>query len=267
VVLSQAVTITGKSDNTTQILADPAAQVGCVGALPSGCELTNNGYAVEISAGAADIVTLDHLLIDTGTNGTGALKINSGNVVNATHDVFRGNDTITGSVVSIAPGGSAQTQVYMSNGEVSFNKNGGGVLVAPAGGANSKLHFNHMEVHHAAFGIKTDASALASGSSIATFVSESEFFSFTGSAVTALSIGGAGSVNSVYNDVNILNTTGPAVNANGPNSVVILTNSTLGGNLTGVRVIGGATVYSSVDNTIKGNGANVSGSMTPSPKQ
>jgi hypothetical protein len=167
--------------------------------------------------------------------------------------------------VLIAPGASAQTQVYMSNGEVAYNKNGGAVLVAPTGNANSKMHFNHMEVHHATFGIKTDASGLAAGNAVNTFVSESEFFSFNGSAVTALSVAGQGSVSSVYNDVNILNTSGPAVNANGPNSIVVLTNGTLGGSQTGVRAINGATVFSSVNNTIKGNGTDLSGSLTAIP--
>jgi hypothetical protein len=55
------------------------------------------------------------------------------------------------------------------------------------------------------------------------------------------------------------------VNANGPSSTVILTNSTIGGNQTGTRVITGATIFTSVNNTIKGNGTDVSGALTAAP--
>jgi hypothetical protein len=265
--ITHQVAITGETPSThVQIIANPAATPGCVGAAPGSCG-GNSGFAVDIEAEADAVVKLSHMLFNS-SNGTGAVKIGSGNVVNLTHDVFRGNGTTTGPIVSIVPGGSGHTEVYMSDGDVAFNKNGGAVLIAATGTNNARLHFNHMEVHHALFGIKTDASGLtgpANVNSINTFVSESEFFSFNGSAVTALTIAGSGGVNSVYNNVNVLNTAGPAVNGNGPGSFVILTNSTLGGNQIGVRSINNAQVISSINNTIKGNGTDIStaGGTTP----
>src|SRR6185437_3377572 len=233
-----------------EIFANPAATPGCVGATPGNCG-PNSGFAVDVEAGSTDVVKLGHLLFATTGIGTGAVKVGSGNVISMTHDVFRGNSTTTGPIVNIVPSGSAHTEIYMSNGDIAFNRNGGAVLIQASGTNNTALHFNHMEVHHATFGIKTDASGLtgpANTNSINTFVSESEFFSFSGSAVTALSAVGSGGVHSVYNNVNVLNSGGPAVNANGPGSFVILTNSTLGGNQTGVRSINNATVISSVNN-------------------
>ena len=270
IIITAAISISGNDPSNFVVIQASGDPAGCVNAAAGTCG-TYNGFAVDLEAGTNDVVKIAHLGMATTGSGTGALKVGSGNVISLTNDIFRGNSTTSGPIVNIVPGGSGSTQIYMSNGDVAFNQVGGAVLVAPTGANNARLHFNHMEVHHAGYGIRTDASGLSSGNGVNTFVSESEFFSFGGSAVTALSITGAGYVNSVYNQVNVLNTNGPAVNANGPGSLVILTNSTLGGNQTGVRSINNANVISSVNNTIEGNGQNIStsagGTFTPTPLQ
>ena len=269
VVLTHSVNIFGTDpDADTVIMANSSASAGCIGAAAGTCG--NNGFGIEIAAGANDVVKLSHLMVTAGSSGNGALKIDSAGSVSDTHSTFYGNATTANPIVWIAPSGTANLQVYMSHGEIAFNQAGGGLLVAPTGSAIAKLHFNHMEVHNANFGIRTDSSGLTTAGSVNTNVSESEFFSFSGSAVTAFSsptVGGSGPVLGVYNTVNILNTAGPAVNSNGAQSTVILTNSTVAGNQTGVRVINGATLYTSLNNTIQGNGTEVVGTMTAAPLQ
>src|SRR5665213_1302016 len=67
------------------------------------------------------------------------------------------------------------------------------VLVQPVGTNSLKLHFNHVEVHNASYGIRTDGSLLSSPSAtVASFISESEFFSFPNAAVNAFSTSGTG---------------------------------------------------------------------------
>jgi len=147
----------------------------------------------------------------------------------------------------------------------------GAVLVQPQGTNSLKLHFNHVEVHNASYGIDTDGSFLSGPSALAaSFISESEFFSFPNAAVNAFSTSGTGTVNAVLDFTRILNA-GVALKANGPQSFVIVTNNTVGGNTIGVQQQNGATVITSHNSTITGNGPsnnqNVSGTVTQAPRQ
>jgi hypothetical protein len=241
--------------------------------LPSGCGLPNNGYAVEIAAGSTDTVKIDHTLMTAGLNGVGALKLTSGGKIQLNNDVFRGNDTATGPIVALYPNnpGTTQAQVYFSYSDVGFNNGAnagaGAVEVKPSGNTSLKLHFNHVEVHNASYGIRTDSSLLSGPTiSVATAISESEFFSFPNAAVNAFSTSGTGLTNAVFNFVNILNAS-VAIKANGPQSIVVLTNSTVSGNGTGVQPLNGGTIFTSQNNTIKGNGTNLSGAMTNALRQ
>ena len=110
VVLTKEISIVGSDpDVPLQIVADPAAQVGCVGALPAGCALTNHGYAVEIAAGVTDTITLKNLKMEAGTNGAGALKFTSGGIVQLSENAYRGNDTATGPIVALYPNNPGTT--------------------------------------------------------------------------------------------------------------------------------------------------------------
>jgi hypothetical protein len=266
--LTAAVSIVGNDPNVqTQIIADGSATVGCVGASPGSCG-PNNGYAVEVAAGASDTIKISHLLMSAGPSGVGALKFTSGGKISLTHDVFRGNGSATGPIIALYPdnGATSQAQVYFSNSDVGFNNGsspgGGAVEVKPSGSTSLKLHFNHVEVHNASYGIRTDGSLLSSTSSVvATFISESEFFSFNNAAVNAFSTAGTGIVNAAFVNVNVLNAA-VALKANGPQSFVIISNCTVAGNAIGTQVLGGATISTSNNNTIRGNGTDISGSLT-----
>jgi hypothetical protein len=232
---------------------------------------------VEIAAGVADVVKLGNMVVQMGSSGgIGALKLTSGGQTEITSDVFRGNSTATTPIILMAPNTSGiQSEVYFSNSDIGFNNagnaNAGAVLVQPVGTNSLKLHFNHVEVHNASFGIRTDGSSLSSPSAVvASFISESEFFSFPNAAVNAFSTSGTGTVNAVFDFTRILNA-GVALKANGAQSFVILTNNTVGGNTIGVQQQNGATVLTSHSSTITGNGPsnnqNVSGTVTQAPRQ
>ena len=268
IVLNQPISIIGPKADAAEIVADPTALVGCIGALPSGCTLTNNGYAVEINAGPNDIDKLSYILLSAGPNGgVGALKFTSGGQIQLSNNVYRGNDTTTGPIVALYPSnpGTTQAQVYFSHSDIGFNSNGGAIEVMPRGNTSLKLHFNHDEVHNAGYGIRTDGSLLAGPSSVvSTVVSEAEFFSFANAAVNAFSTAGTGTTNATFDAVKILNAN-VAIKANGPLSTVVLTNSAVSGNGIGVQVQNGAHVYTPQSNTISGNSTDLSGSLSSAP--
>jgi hypothetical protein len=270
VFLSKAISILGSDPSLAfEIIADPTAAVGCVGGAPGSCG-ANHGFAVEIAGAATDAVKIMNAQILAGTSGAGALKFTSGGTLQLSDNVYRGNDAATGPIIALYPAnsGTTQAQVYFSNSDIGFNgsnANAGAIEMKPSGNTSLKLHFNHVEVHNASYGIRTDSSLLAGPSvNVTTAISESEFFSFANAAVNAFSTAGTGVTTAVFNAVRILNAN-VAIKANGPQSTVILTNSTMAGNGTGVQVQNGATVYTPHSNTIYGNGSDLSGSLTSTP--
>jgi len=274
VVLTGSVSLNGADPNNhVQITADPSAQVGCIGHLPGSCGLPNNGYAVEVANTINDSVKITHLLMAMGNGtGAGAFKFSSGGALQLTNDVFRGNSgSGTAPIILLAPnnpsGGPSGLipVVYFSNNDVGFNNpgnaNAGAVLVQPVGVTPLSLHFNHVEVHNASYGIRTDGSLLSNSSiTVSSFISESEFFAFPNAAMNAFSTVGTGTVVAVYDNVNVLSSSA-ALKANGTQSFVLLTNCTVSRNSNGVQVLNGANAYSSGNNTIFGNGVDVSGTL------
>ncbi|HEY5306352.1 MAG TPA: hypothetical protein VIJ52_06765 [Pseudolabrys sp.] len=282
VILDSPFAITGTDPNSwvSLVATTPGSGVvGCIGATAANtCHgHANNGYAMEIVAGATDTLKVSWISMQMGSGGgIGAFKLSSGGQIQIAHDIFRGNGAATTPIILLAPNnpGTTQSQMYFSNSDVGFNNGSssaaGAVLVQPIGTTSFKLHFNHVEVHNASFGIRTDGSSLSSGAVVASFISESEFFSFPNAAVNAASTAGTGTVNAVFDFTRILNA-GVALKANGPQSIVILTNNTVGGNTIGVQQQNGASVLTSGNNTITGNGPsnnqNVVGTLTAAPLQ
>jgi hypothetical protein len=243
-----------------------------IGQAPGSCG-ANSGYAVQINAGSNDNVKMGFLAFVAGPTGSGGLLFSAGGKVQISHSLFRGNGNATSPIVALYPNnsGTTQAQVYFANNDVGFNNGnasgGGAVEVKPSGSTSLKLHFNHVEVHNASYGIRTDGSLLSSSSAVvATFISESEFFSFPNAAMNAYSTSGTGTVDAIFDTVRVLNAN-QALKGNGPQSVVIITNCTIGGNNTGVIQQNGATILTSGNNTIQGNGTDVSGTLTAAALQ
>jgi hypothetical protein len=265
IVLTGPISITGSDfKQSFEIVADPTAQVGCIG-LPAGVCSVNNGYGVEIAAHANDSVNFTNVTVTAGVNGTGALKLMSGGMIQLSNNLYRGNDS-GGPIVALYPNnpGTTQAEVYFSNSDIGFNTDGA-VEVKPGGSTSLKVHFNHVEVHNANYGVRTDSSLLASPAvNLTTAISESEFFSLANAAMNAFTTSGTGTTIAVFDTVRILNA-GVGIKANGPLSTVVMTDSTVSGNGTGITVQSGGHVFTPHNNTITGNGTNVSGSVTSAP--
>ena len=267
VVLTQDIDIIGTDPNEyANIIADPTLAVGCIGHLPGSCVPPNNGYAVEFAGGPTDGLRLSHVAVRSSGGTSSALKFGSGIDLKVMYSVFNGGDTSPAVQIYPNNGATSQVNVYFAHNEISGGSGAlaGAVEVMPSGSTSVGLHFNHMQVHGAAFGIRTDGSLIASGRNVSTFVSESEFFGFNGAAVNAFSVAGTGTVNAVFDTTRVLYAN-VALKANGPLSSVVLTNNTVSGNFTGVQVLNSATVLTSGNNTIRNNTTNISGSLTPAP--
>jgi len=265
IVLTGEITIVGTDLNErTIILADPTAQVGCIGHLPGSCGFTNNGYAVEVDAGGHG-VTIRHVDMANMCPSTtgGALKLTSGGALRLSYDITEGCGA--SAAFQIYPNNtSGHAEVFMNNSEASGDgTTTGAIEVKPSGNTSVVLQFDQLQVRDAFFGIRTDGSLLSNPSDIiSTTVSNSNFFNLNGAAMNAFSTAGTGTVHATFDTTKILNAL-VGLKANGPLSFVVLTNNTVTGSSTGIQQLNSATVQTSGNNTIRNNGTQISGTLTP----
>ena len=270
IVLTTGLTITGPAPSTNAyIVADPLAQVGCVGQLPANCSLPNNGFAVEVDVGADESVSISNVVMSAGiSGGAGALKLTTAAYLNLVHDVFRGRgDTATGPIIALYPNnpGVTLSQVFISYSDIGFNGSGtsaGAIEVKPGGSTSLALHFNHDQIRSASYGIRTDGSQVTAGTLVSTTISDCELFGLTFAAMNAFSSAGTGTVQATFDSTKILKSA-VGLKANGPLSSVVITNNTVTGNGIGVQQVGGATILTSGNNTIRNNGTQISGTLIP----
>ena len=125
---------------------------------------------------------------------------------------------------------------------------GGGLLVAPRAGGSAGVVLNRVR-----FGFNVTAMVLNSASGpIGAVMTDSVVTSSRSNGM--LSIAGQGT-NFAIEHSKLVNNVGAAIQSQGANSLVFITDSTITGNQTGVSVVSGGVVQSLKDNRIFGNGS------------
>lgn len=230
--------------------------VGEAGVLVSG---TN---AIVVNAGANDVVNIRGIVIDGSGTGLAGIRINSAGAVNVQHCVIK-NFGGTGVGVIFAP--NATSQLFVSDTIVS--NNGGGILIATAlAGAHGILAvLNRIQVeNHATFGIKVDGSG-GTGTITAT-VRDSVSAGNLSNGIWATAPTGASTIRALVDRSAAVNNAGIGILSDGPSSQVILSNSVVTGNVTGLSFTNGGTMPSLKNNAVAGNrgvDGTSSGPVTP----
>jgi hypothetical protein len=125
----------------------------------SGGTFISSTGGITINAGPNDVVNLDGLYIEgngTGTNAITILSAGAVNIRNTTIIGFRGNP---GLAINVAPNGTTQIKVYVSDSTLLANT--GGVLVAPTASAPTTIFLDRLRVENSNTGIKVDGKATA----------------------------------------------------------------------------------------------------------
>ncbi len=260
--LSGGISISGPADNSA-VITFSAVTTGCIGG--SSCPAAT--YAVDIAAPNTDIVKLKNLIISNGAGTNGAVHIGSAFGVAFKNVAIRGGPGTISQMVLANPtslnSSGGPVQLYFANCDIGFSSSGGGLLVVPT--VSVSVLFQGGEVHNGNFGVKFDGTNLTSGT-IAAAIDNTEFFSFSNSAVTAKAPN-TGNVHVLLSRSSIVNTGSTAFNVTGAHAVGILFESAITGNLTGVGIAGGAAVFGFGSSEIFGNSTNVSGAITEQTPQ
>jgi hypothetical protein len=267
ILLNGNIAINGPADQSAVIEWVPSTAAGCIGATSctvDGTASTAPTYAIEMGSNTGATIKLKNVIISAGaTASAGAVKV--GNIFGVAFKnvaIRGGSATLTnGQMVTVTPSSlnssSGPVQLYFANTDIGFSPNGGGLYIEPTVAVS--MLFQNSEVHNANFGIKADASSLASGSNIQIAIDSTEFFSFNGSAVTAKSVTSGGGSHVLLARSSIVNTGGSAFNINGPGSFGVLFESAISSNQTGVAISNNGGVTGFGTSEIFGNTNNVTG--------
>jgi hypothetical protein len=232
--------------------------VGEAGVLVAG---TN---AIIINAGANDVVNLRGLVIDGSVPAFGSLggiRILGAKAVHVQNCVIK--NFSAGFGISVA-NSSGTTQVFVSDTVISNNGSGtlgGGVLVRPTGTGSSRVVLQRITVEGNVFGVRVDGSG-GTGAANGVFLRDSTVSGNSQSGVSVVvPAGGQGGVMFVERSAVIANA-GTGIVADGAATAILVANSTITLNTTGVAPTNGGSVFSFKTNNLANN--NTDGTFTTS---
>jgi hypothetical protein len=214
--------------------------VGEAGVLVAG----TNG--ITVAAGPSDIVNVRGIVIDGTGTGLSGIQFSSGAALNVQNCVIK-NFSGAGTGITFSP--NAQAQLFVS--DTLASNNGGGILIRTVnvGAGTIQATLNRVQVEDNSFGIKFDGTG---GTGLFNMtVRDSVVAGNTGNGIWATSpSGGAGGHAVIDRTAAINNGTGVLFDGG---LGVLLNNSVMTGNSTGISAINGANLLSYRNNSIQFN--------------
>jgi hypothetical protein len=184
-----------------------------------------SGDEITISAGTSDVVNLSHLILDGLQGASRGIVLNSGGSLTIAHCTVR---NFRAAAIKLQP---ASPLSFLVADTLASDNGANGISIIPTGTGSAKGGLNRVWLYHNGGGLSVAGAAGSGGSSVV--------------AVESLAI----------------NNNGTGFSA-GPNGVLRLSRSAAFGNGTGVFVASGVTAESAGTNFIRGNGTDISGTLT-----
>jgi len=218
-----------------------------------------SGTAITINAGTSDKVNIVGLEITGLSTGSTGILFNSG------LGLFMRNVTLSGFTdVAInfapntSPAGGVPAQLGMKDSVIAQNTNGN-VLIKPSNSVLASVNFKRVTIRNSVYGIRADDSA---GSGLIK-VDVTDLGAFNHSNNGFLAVGtGTGPVHFMIDRCAAQNNGTYGAVATGSNAFMILSNSTIVSNATGVAQLSGSTVAMPGNNVVNFNTTNITGTIT-----
>jgi hypothetical protein len=223
--------------------------------------------AIIVNAAASDVINLRGLIIDGGqlaAAGLNGIRFIAGKALHIQNCVIKNfaGTGVSGFGIQVVLGGVGQ--LFVGDTVISNNgsgNNGGGVLIQPTGVGSAKVILERVQVEGNVLGLKVDGtnSTGTSGNSLVVRDSVVSGNSQTGISVT-VPPGGQGSNIFVDHTAVLANGT-IGILASGAATAILVSNSTITLNGTGIATQAGGSVFSYKNNNLNNNGTD--GTFTP----
>ena len=216
--------------------------------------VSNTGAGIFIQAGAGDVISLRGLVIDGQISGGEGIALQTGSALHVQNCVIRNFEAGQGDGINMENSGN--TQLFVSDTIVfnnGFNSFSGGIVVAPqsAGTVNAVLDRVHLENN--IDGLRIDGT-LGFGGGIGShvIVRDSVLSGNAGSGIHALT-GGHAAAFAVVTRSSMVNNKQNGILADGARATLLLNDSTVTRNSTGINTINSGQLISYGNNRINNN--------------
>jgi hypothetical protein len=206
---------------------------------------------ITINAAATDFVVLRGLDFDGTGTGLSGISIVSAATVHVRSSTIR-NFKAGGSGITLTAN-NISTQLFVSDTLISNNGNSattGGIVIKPAGSGTAFAVITNTKVDGNTSGVQADATGVSTGA-VKVTVESSSISGNSNDGATGLAAGLGGGTILMINKSVMANNTSTGVVANG--ALIILGDSVVTGNGTGLTSTNGATLLTYKNNSINGN--------------
>ena len=120
-------------------------------------------------------------------------------------------------------------------------------------------------MHEAVFGLQANAGSLTGNANIQIIVDSTQFFSFNNSAISINAPSASNTAQFLVLRTDIVNTGGAGIKLNGVGAELVIYETAILGNASGVNIVNGGTMATYQNNVIVGNGVECSVSSVNTP--
>ena len=226
------------------------------------------GNGIVVNAGATDAVFLRGLDIFGVNPPTNGVRIVAGGFVHIEDSTIRRFNAANSFGISFQPAGN--TQLYLTNVTVAENgaaASGGGILIQPtgAGGTSRVLMRNVRLYNNVNQNLRVDTTGNTHPGGTIVSIEDSSFAGSVTGMIVNTPAGNASATVMLNDSVVMNNTTG--ISANGGSARILVGNTTITGNATGVSIAGGSIINTYGNNRLDGNSSNGSFTLPAIPEQ
>ena len=229
--------------------------------------LASGTNAIIVNAAASDVVNLRGIIIDgapLAVPGLNGIRFLAGKALHIQNCVIKNFAGAAPSGFGIQLASSGVSQLFVTDTVISNNgsgTNGGGILIQPTGLGSAKVFLQRVTLEGNVLGVKVDGTGSTGTSGNSLFVRDSVVSgnSQTGISVT-VPVGGQGS-NIFVDRTAVVGNGTIGILANGGASAILVSNSTITLNGTGIATQSSGSVFSYKNNNLNNNGTD--GTFTP----
>ncbi|GMV29506.1 MAG: hypothetical protein AMXMBFR59_16310 [Rhodanobacteraceae bacterium] len=196
-----------------------------------------NGVIINLP-NATDMVTLRSIHINGAGTGLNGIRMISGGRLVVEDCTIQG---VTGNGIDLAPSGAARALVR--NTTITRVTGGSAISVAPTGAGSAVLTLEKSRLYANKAGLTVVSGTAVVNDSVVSQNDQNGIFANSSGAAVAISV----------NNSRVTNNTSVGIRALNATASIVVSNSTITGNGTGVAAVGGATLSTYKNNTLAGN--------------
>ena len=195
------------------------------------------GHGIDINAGPGDVISLRGLVIDGQGVGISGIVINTASAVHIQNSVIRNFEQGIEGFAIVMQSSSPTTQLFVSD-TIIFNNGSsattGGIRILPLSGNTANVVLDRVHLENNVRGLWVDGTGTTAGNGSHVLLRDSVSTGNAGDGVLATSAAGKVPAFIVVERSTVMNNAGTGLHADGGHAVILVSDTTISRNGTGV---------------------------------